>query len=85
MSGQDLLRRDKALTEWWAGVVRDPKFDQVTAMCRADLFSSAISYECVVGANKMVELLETIAGVGLDAPPYPSPGIIHEPVKKASQ
>ncbi len=78
MTGRDLINRDKELSSWWLGVCRDDRFDQVIALCRADLFSQtpAIPTEQICGANKMIDIMSSIVEVSDGGHPIPSPGLI---------
>ncbi len=79
MTGRELINRDKDLANWWLGVCRDDRFDQVVAMCRADLFSETppISTEAISGANKFIEKLGSIVNPEELWQRVPSPGLIH--------
>lgn len=78
MTGKDLLREDKPLSEWWSNIVRDPKFHQVTALCRADLFSELKGADSVHGAKKAMDLLMDFGTPSDEGSAYPSSGIIHD-------
>lgn len=83
MSGRDLVLRDKELAQWWNGVAKDTRFDQVINLCKADSFTAGANADSVKGINNFIDLLTHIAENPTPNPSYPTPGLVHEvPLRK---
>lgn len=80
-TSKEHLLADKSLSEWWAGVARDPRFERVVLIASADIIQMQ-QPDKIDGATRILESLITMA----DNPPepYESPksGLIHDTNRK---
>lgn len=82
MSSRDyLLKNEKPLSEWWASVVRDPRFDKILLIAGSDIIALREA-DKIEGATAILESLRTMADNPPEQQKTPSSGIEHEFTKR---
>lgn len=67
----------QSLSQWWANIVHDDRFDRVVLFVRAELMERQIPQEQVKGAEMVLGILSTIADNPEEYNDFPSPGLHH--------
>lgn len=74
---KDLFLKDKALAKYWVSIARDDRFARIVTFARGAVMEALPRQEQLQGAEMVIDVLLHIADNPEDAPPFPSPGLIH--------
>lgn len=75
----------QSLASWWASIVHDDRFQLVMACARAETMESRPSQEQIIGAEIMLQTLQTLSDNEPDLSEYPSPGLQHSFTKPITE
>ena len=68
---------EQSISQWWASVIHDEKFEMVRTCARAELFEQGLSNEQMTGAQFMLNTLESLPEGEAQPTRFPSPGLHH--------
>lgn len=85
MDIKKLFQSDKDAFKFWIETVKNPQFEKVMIMCKAQLSENGLSKEAMLGANHFSQLLEGIITGEETWANFPNPGLVHEMPNKTPE